>query len=51
MTLATYLLNKGYTENEIDETLLRLDAGMDLPDVILKDVREYFFGYYDQKNT
>ena len=51
MTLSSYLKNKGYTEFEIDETLLRLDAGMELPAIILNDIRGFFFVYYDQKNT
>lgn len=51
MTFASYLENLGYTDAEIDETLLRLDAGMEIPQEICKDIKHYFFGYYDQKNT
>ena len=51
MTFASYLENLGYTDAEIDETLFRLDAGMEIPQEICKDIKHYFFGYYDQKNT
>ena len=43
MTLASYLESLGYTDAEIDETLLRLDAGMEIPDTILKDIRSFCF--------
>lgn len=36
-----FLADKGYTEAEIDETVIRLSVGMELPDEVLKDVREY----------
>ena len=41
-TLAKFLENKGYTDNEIEETLIRFDLGMKLPECVSNDIDEYF---------
>ena len=33
--------DKGYTESEADETIIRYDNGMTLPKDVLSDLREY----------
>ena len=33
--------DKGYSEFEADETIIRCDCGMYLPDEVLSDVKEY----------
>lgn len=43
MSLYQYLLEvKEYSENDAEETVLRLDAGMEVPEDVLKDVKEFY---------
>ncbi|MBO7735703.1 MAG: hypothetical protein J6S67_24260 [Methanobrevibacter sp.] len=39
------ILGKKYSEDEAEETLLRLEAGMELSAEVKKDVREYTEDY------
>lgn len=42
MSLYQYLLEvKKYSEHEAEETVLRYEAGMEVPDSVLADIREY----------
>lgn len=40
--LITYLENKNYTEFEIETTALYMDMGIDLPEEVKQDIREYW---------
>lgn len=42
MSLSEYLSSLGYTDDEIQETLLRLEVGFDLPDQVILDVRNFY---------
>ncbi len=42
MSLYEELIKKGYTPDEVEETLIRLDCGMEIPQEILKDIREIY---------
>ena len=47
MTLYQYLIDeKQYTEAEAEETVIRYDIGMEIPEEIIKDIREYNRNYY-----
>ena len=41
---------KGYTLNDIEETFLRLAAGMPLPQEVRKDLMEYYKKYVATTN-
>lgn len=42
MSLYEYLVGlKNYSENDAEETVLRYEAGMSIPEKVLKDIREY----------
>lgn len=43
ISLYQYLLeNKNYTEAEADETIIRYDVGMDIPDKVKQDIDDYW---------
>lgn len=43
-TLYNWLIDcKGYSLFEAHETIIRYNQGMDLPDSVLKDIKEYTF--------
>lgn len=42
MSLSDYLSSLGYTDDEIEETLLRLEIGLELPDQVRLDVRNFY---------
>ena len=42
MSLYQWLLErKGYTEEEAEETILRYDGGLEIPEKVKKDIKEY----------
>ena len=42
ISLYQWLLErKGYTEAEAEETVLRYDGGLDIPEEVKKDIKEY----------
>ncbi len=45
VSLYQWLLErKGYTEAEVEETVLRCDGGFDIPEEVKKDIKEYWKG-------
>ena len=42
MTLYDYLVKIGYTEDESEETVLRLEIGLPIPESIKKDIKKYY---------
>lgn len=45
MSLYQGLIEKGYTPDEAEETLIRLECGMEIPAEIHKDIREIYEKY------
>lgn len=43
-TLYNWLIDcKGYSLDEVHETIIRYNEGMDLPDSVLNDIKEYSY--------
>lgn len=42
MSLLEYLKSKGYTDDEIVETEIRLSNNMELPEEVLNDLKEFW---------
>ena len=46
ISLYQYLLEKkNYTEAEAEETVIRYDVGMDIPDKVLQDINDYWLEF------
>lgn len=45
-----YLIRLGYTDDEIEETAIRLDNGMELPDEVKEDLYMLWYGVEEEKN-
>ena len=39
-----YLIRLGYTDDEIEETVIRLDNGMELPEEVKEDLYMLWYG-------
>lgn len=50
MNLYQQLIARGYTPDEAEETLIRLDCDMKIPEEILEDIREIYRDEYCKKN-
>lgn len=44
--LLDYLMRLGYSDAEIEETAIRMECGMELPEEVREDIREFYRSFY-----